>query len=93
MQQPAGHLGERIVHLVAHARLIVARQAPVAHMTNYTYDLDRRGAHGRNPDMLANNILAAESMPGEIFVDDYYRFTALSIMLIEEAAFAAAGCP
>ncbi len=56
-------------------------------MANHTYDLDRRGAGGRTPDMLANNILTTESMPSEIFVDDYYLFTALLIMLIEEPAF------
>ena len=45
-----------------------------------------RGTHRLNPETFANNILAAESMLREIFVDDYHWFTPLSIVLIEEAA-------
>ena len=78
--------GKWVVHLVAYPRLIVACQPPVAHMADNTDDLDRSGAHGGNPDMLANHILSTESMPGEIFVDDYYRLTALLIVFIEEAS-------
>jgi hypothetical protein len=78
-------LGEWIIHLVVHARLIVARQAPVAHMTNHTYDLDGRGSHPGKPDVLANNIPAAESVPGEIFVNNHYRLAAPAVMFIEEA--------
>ena len=47
----------------------------------------RAGAtHRLNPETFANNILAAESMLREIFVDDYDWFAPLSILLIEEAA-------
>src|SRR6185312_4615695 len=89
MQQPGGHLRKRIIYLVAHTRLIVTRQTPVAHVANNTYNLDGSGAPwtDRNPDMLANYILTAESVPGKVFVDDYYQFIALPIVLIEEAAF------
>ena len=85
MQQWDGHLSERVIHLVVHTRLIVACETPVPHMANNAND-PSRGTHRLNPETFANNILAAESMLREIFVDDYHWFTPLSIVLIEEAA-------
>jgi hypothetical protein len=46
MQQRGGHLREGIVHLIAHSRLIIAGQAPMANMANmanYAHDENRAG--------------------------------------------------
>src|SRR5437016_3357979 len=88
MQQRRGHLGKGVVHLIAHSRLIIGSQPPLAHMANYAHHQSRSGAHGGNPDALANCVFAAEGMLGEILVDHDHRFTTDAIVFIEEATVA-----
>ena len=88
MQQRRGHLGKRVVHLIAHSRLIIGSQPPLAHMANYAHHQSRSGVHGGNPDALANCVFAAEGMLGEILVDHDHRFTTDAIVFIEEATVA-----
>src|SRR5579883_2358438 len=86
MQEAIGDLSERIIHLVLHAGLFVARKAPVAHMANDSDDLKGRAPEGWTPDLPAGNVCAAEGMPGEVFIDYDHRLAAFTVMLIEEAA-------
>src|SRR5438045_6276210 len=88
MQQRVGHLGKGVVHLIAHSRLIVASQAPMANMADYAHYQSRAGTHGGDPDALANCVFPAESMLGEIVVNHDHRFATDAIMFIEEAALA-----
>src|SRR5437762_13958778 len=88
MQQRVGYLGKGVVHLIAHSRLIVASQAPMANMADYAHYQSRAGTHGGDPDALANCVFPAESMLGEIVVNHDHRFATDAIMFIEEAALA-----
>src|SRR3984885_12129250 len=88
MQQLGGHLGEGIIHLIAHSRLIVSGQAPMAYMANNADYQYRAGAECRNPDALADGVLRPEGMLGEIVVNDDYRFGIDAIVFVEEAALA-----
>ena len=89
MHQRVGHLGKGVVHLIAHSRLIIGSQAPMANMANYTHYQSRTGTtHGGNPDALANCVLAAEGMLGEIVVNHDHWFTTDAIVFIEEATVA-----
>src|SRR5204863_161331 len=76
-----------VVHLIAHSRLIIGSQ-PLAHMANYAHHQSRSGAHGGNPDALADCVFAAEGMLGEILIDHDHRFTTDAIVFIEEATVA-----
>src|SRR6266850_6494544 len=88
MQQRGGHLSKGVVHLIAHSRLIVAGQAPMANMANYAHYQNGAGTHGGNPDALADCVLRAEGMLGEIFVNHDHRFATDTIVFIEEATLA-----
>src|ERR1700688_64212 len=87
MQQLRGYLSEGIIHLIANTRLIITGKAPMATMANYAHHQDR-AAHGGNPNALANCILCAKGMLGEIVVNDDHGFAADTIVLIEKANFA-----
>ena len=66
MQQGGGHLRQGIVDLIAHSRLIVAGQAPMANMANYAHDENRAGStDGGNPDAPANRVFRAEGTPSQ----------------------------
>src|SRR6202023_3098534 len=88
MQQRGGHLSKGVVHLIAHSRLIVGGQAPMANMANYAHYQNGAGTHGGNPDALANCVFRAESMLGEIVVNDDHRFATDTIVFIKETTLA-----
>src|SRR5438045_6703818 len=88
MQQRVGHLCKGVVHLIAHPRLTVASEAPMANMADNAHHQTRAGTHGGDPDALANCVFPAESMLREIVVNHDHWFATDAIMFIEEAALA-----
>ncbi len=73
--------------MVAHSRLIVARQSPMTHMAHDAHHLNGIPAYCGDPKTPADSIFPREGMLGHHLINDDDQRTVDAILLIEESAF------